>query len=182
MKKPIPKPSPSEEDNSLWAELTHGVAKTKQPELIELPPIELPEIRNSVDTSIAYHGEKLTKLEIGSTANIDGKNAQRFRRGEYKIERRLDLHGYTEERAFDAVENFIKNAYIEGLRCVLIVTGKGLPHQEDDIYTTRGVLKDKVPLMLNFPQLRPLILSISYSQPKDGGEGALYVLLRKKRD
>lgn len=174
-------PQINNDDELLWAELTKEITKTEQPKPIEKPAIELPPIRNSIDNTQVYAGNKLNELVIGKTADIDRNTAQKFRRGEFKIERRIDLHGYTEDAAWDAVDNFIKNAYIDGLRCVLIVTGKGLPHPEDDIYTKHGIIRERVPQWLNGPQLRPLILSIAQAQIKDGGEGAVYVLLRRKR-
>ena len=174
-------PPLNNEDENFWAEITKDIIKTEQPLLIEKAPPELPPIRNSINPAEVYSGNKLDELTIGTLKDIDRNTAQKFRRGEFRIERRLDLHGYTEDAAWNAVENFVKNAYIENLRCILIVTGKGLSHPEDDIYAKHGIIREKVPQWLNSPQLRPLILSISYAQIKDGGEGALYVLLRRKR-
>ena len=171
----------NKEDELLWNNLTKDITKTKQPKQIEKSPTELPPIRNSINNQLVYSGNRLNPLQIGETTDIDKNTAKRFRHGELKIERRLDLHGYTEDEAWNAVENFVKNAYIDNLRCILIITGKGLPHPEDDIYAKHGIIKEKVPQWLNTPQLRPLILSISYAQIKDGGNGALYVLLRRKR-
>lgn len=175
------RPQINNDDELLWNKLTKEITKTDQPQQIEKPEIELPPIRNSINNTQVYSGNKLSDLKMGKTADIDRNTAQKFRRGEFKIERRIDLHGYTEDAAWDAVDNFIKNAYIDGLRCVLIVTGKGLPHPEDDIYTKHGIIRERVPQWLNSPQLRPLILSIAQAQIKDGGEGAVYVLLRRKR-
>lgn len=176
-------PNISEEDLSLWQEATKEVQLlSSKTEEIERPAPILPPIRNSIDNTAVYHGNKLNDLAIGQIADLDRNTATKFKRGEFKIERRLDLHGYTEDEAWEAVINFVKNAYIDNLRCILIVTGKGSPHPEDeDIMPRRGILKEKVPQWLNSRELRPLILSISYSQIKDGGEGALYVLLRRKR-
>lgn len=179
MKKSQPQINP--DDTLFWDDFTKDVIKTNQPEHIKKERTELPEIRNSIDNTHVYNGNKLNDLVLGNISDIDRKTAQKFRRGEFKIERRLDLHGYTEDAAWDAVDNFIKNAYIDGLRCILIVTGKGLPHPEDDIYTKHGIIRERVPQWLNAPQLRPLILSIAQAQIKDGGEGAVYVLLRRKR-
>lgn len=181
MKKIQENQNPSSEDISLWSEITKEIKKTKQPQQIEKKTVVLPEINNSINLQHVYEGNKLSPLEIGSTNDIDRKTAEKFRRGEMKIQKKLDLHGYTENQAYDAVENFIKTAYIEGLRCVLIVTGKGHMHSDSDPWITRGILKERVPQWLNTPQLRPLILSMSYSRPQDGGDGALYVLLRRHR-
>lgn len=176
-------PQINNEDEDLWADLTKDIKKIDQPTVIEKPQITLPEIRNTIDLTQAYAGEKLNELNIGEVTNIDRNTAQRFKRGEFKIERRLDLHGKKEKEAYDLVENFIKSSYLQGLRCILIVTGKGRPHPENEDYLSpHGILKERVPQWLNNGMLRPLILSISHSLPKDGGDGALYVLLRRQRD
>lgn len=176
-------PEINKEDEDLWSEMTKDIKKIDQPPLIEKASAALPEIRNTIDLSQVYSGERLDNLSIGEIANIDRNTAQKFKRGEFKIERRLDLHGKTEKNAYDLVENFIKTSYLQGLRCVLIVTGKGRPHtEEEDYMSPRGILKERVPQWLNNDILRPLILSISYSLPKDGGDGALYILLRRQRD
>lgn len=129
-----------------------------------------------------YQGAALVDIIIGNTDNIDANTARRFKRGEFKIEAELDLHGYTESRAFDAVASFIKNAYLRGKRCVAVITGKGL-HQndEDDIFASRGVLKDRVPQWLNLPDIRPLILAVHHPEHNQGGTGVIRILLRRQR-
>lgn len=172
----------SKEDISSWEETIKDVEKIPTKEAIERPPIQAQPIRNSIDTRSVYQGNKLQDLQIGEISDLDKKTGNRFKRGEFKIEDRLDLHGYTEDEAWEAVNNFVKNAYIKNFRCILIVTGKGREHPENtDFLTRRGILREKVPTWLNSRELRPLILSISHAQIKDGGEGALYVLLRRKR-
>lgn len=84
----------------------------------------------------------------------------------------LDLHGLTQEKAHIRVAHFIKHAAAEGRYNLLIITGKGR--------LGAGVLREAVPKWLDTPQLRPFILAISYASPKEGGEGALRVLLRKR--
>ena len=92
------------------------------------------------------------------------------------------MHGYTEDRAYTAVDDFIKKAYLAQKRCVLIITGKGLAHDDnDDVLAFKGLLKEKVPQWLNTRELRPLILAFRHPDVKLGGSGALYILLRRKR-
>ncbi len=101
----------------------------------------------------------------------------------FRIEAELDLHGCTEDKAFERVIEFVKNAYIDGKRCIAIITGKGLhADNEADVFRNRGVLKERVPQWLNLPEIRPLILAINHPQPKDGGCGVIKILLRRKRD
>ena len=103
-------PKISKEDLSLWFETTKDIQTIPQTEEIERPTKELPPIRNSIDNSAVYHGNKLNDLAIGQIADLDKNTATKFKRGEFKIERRLDLHGYTEDEAWEAVTN--KNAAV----------------------------------------------------------------------
>jgi DNA-nicking Smr family endonuclease len=117
----------------------------------------------------------LPALKPGASPGVDRRTAEKHRRGRLPVEARLDLHGLTQEEAHRALERFLPHAQESGCRSVLVITGKG---SRDG---TRGVLKESVPRWLNQSPLRALILSISWAQPKDGGTGALYVLLRRIR-
>jgi Smr domain len=104
-------------------------------------------------------------------SGIDRANAERLKRGRHPIEARLDLHGMTQAEAHDALAAFINTSRYAGRRCVLVITGRG----------ESGVLKRAVPRWLDEPGLRPQILAIAPAQPRDGGPGALYLLLRRHR-
>ena len=91
-----------------------------------------------------------------------------------EIDGRLDLHGMTQDAAHAALNGFVLRAYDAGRRCLLVITGKG--------QAGGGVLKTEGPRWLNLPVLRSKILGFSYAQPKDGGDGALYVLLKRHRN
>lgn len=125
----------------------------------------------------------LADIVIGGTDNIDANTARRFKRGEFKTEAELDLHGYTENKAFDAVVSFVKRSYLKGRRCIAIITGKGL-HQndEDGTFAGRGVLKERVPQWLNQPDIRPLILAVHHPEHRQGGSGVIRILLRRQRE
>ncbi len=113
-------------------------------------------------------------LERGQVAGVDKRQAERLRRGRTEIEARIDLHGMTLEKAHRKLISFIEHAQEDGKRAVLVVTGKG-------VREGTGVIRAQVPRWLNEPRLRPLVLAFEYAQPKDGGMGALYILLRKRR-
>lgn len=114
-------------------------------------------------------------LSHGETVGIDRRTAGRFVRGRMEIDGRLDLHGMTQESAHRALCAFLARAYDNGHRCVIVVTGKGTRGEGG------GVLRRKVPQWLNDPGLRHRILSFAHAQPQHGGEGALYVLLKRQR-
>jgi DNA-nicking Smr family endonuclease len=94
----------------------------------------------------------------------------RLRRGQWSIQRQLDLHGMTRERAREAVVAFLLQAERDGLRCVRIVHGKG-----NGSPGRTPVLKDKVRRWL---VQRPEVMAFAQAQAADGGHGALLVLLR----
>lgn len=120
-------------------------------------------------------------VSLGTTADIDRNTMRRFKREEFPVEAVLDLHGYNEEQAYQAVHQFLTNAYLTGKRCVIIVTGKGLPHADEDIFAPRGVLRNRVPQWLQDDEMRQIILSYIHPSVRLGGQGALYILLRRRR-
>lgn len=171
----------SPQDLDVWEEFTKGIKPLPVCEVPPQAPLIIDEINPKIDYGEAYHGAVLENLTIGNFPNVDKRTSNRFRKGEMPLERRLDLHGYTEKEAYEKVLDFIKEAYLSQCRCVLIITGKGLKKDDDELFSEKGILRERVPQWLNTPDLRPLILGMSYALPKDGGEGALYVLLRRKK-
>lgn len=113
----------------------------------------------------------LPPLEIGDGAGLDRARFERLKRGQMAIEARLDLHGKTQDEAHRELSAFIARAQAQGRRLALVVTGKGRDGQ--------GVLRLSVPRWLNEPALRGRVLALANAQPRDGGSGALYVLLRR---
>jgi DNA-nicking Smr family endonuclease len=113
-------------------------------------------------------------LERGQSPGVDRRQADRLKRGRTPIDARLDLHGMTQEAAHRRLTAFIENAVASDKRAIVVVTGKGLKEGS-------GIIRAQVPRWLNEPRLRPHILTYEYARPKDGGMGALYILLRKRR-
>ena len=91
----------------------------------------------------------------------------------------------TQEEARRALDRFLTSAASDGKRCVLVITGKGSARTDDaGIMPDReiGVLRRSLPRWLALPGLRDLVVAYHNAKPKDGGEGAFYVLLRRRRD
>ena len=119
---------------------------------------------------------RLPEIGPGDPAGVDKRTAKRLKRGQLAVEARMDLHGLTQEEAHRALSAFVQGSQAAGRRCVLVITGKGL--RPDG---TVGVLRAAVPHWLNQPDLRERIVAFTHATPRDGGEGALYLLLKRKR-
>jgi DNA-nicking Smr family endonuclease len=104
---------------------------------------------------------------------IDRRSWLRLKRGQVMLEQTIDLHGLTQEQAHERLGRVLAEAQQSGLRCLLVVTGKGLAHG--------GVLRHMVPRWLNEGPNRERVLAFAPAQPKHGGAGALYLLIRRKR-
>jgi DNA-nicking Smr family endonuclease len=108
---------------------------------------------------------------------------QRVARGREPIDARLDLHGMTQQQAHAALLRFLHRAQASGAKTALVVTGKGLRKSssgaEYDADGRPGVLKRQVPLWLALPEFRPLVVGFDDAHVGHGGEGALYVRLRR---
>jgi DNA-nicking Smr family endonuclease len=144
-------------------------------------PIDLPAAKPVRPlTIVAVRSGQPTPLGIGGQpAGVDAASWQRFRRGRMYRARKLDLHGMTAQHAFHALRSFLRAAHADSVRCVEIVTGRGGPDG--------GVLRRELPLWLNLPDIRPLVLAAvhphSSSAPHShiANQGSVRLLLRRPR-
>jgi DNA-nicking Smr family endonuclease len=177
---------PDETDETLWRSVTEGVAplKGKRRPPPQPPPATAEPPRRAATASPpnpppqappAKRSPTLPPLVMGQGAGVDKRRVQRLKRGQIDIEARLDLHGLTQKQAHARLDGFLADAQDRGLRCVLVITGKGRVSQEG------GALRRLVPLWLNGPPCRERVLTMSQAQPKDGGGGAIYLLLKRRR-
>jgi len=105
---------------------------------------------------------------------IDRPTHQKIARGRLPIEGKVDLHGMTQSEAHALLLSFLQRAYADGRRHVLVVTGKGSPSRGT------GVLRQAVPGWLSTPPFRALVSGHQEAARHHGGEGALYIRLRKR--
>lgn len=125
--------------------------------------------------------KKAETPSAGPSVQIDKKLHQRMHRGKLAPESRLDLHGMTLQEAHPVLISFILNAQARGLRLVLVITGKGQKKGDGMIIPEhRGILKRQVPHWLHAAPCARAILHIKQAHRRHGGDGALYVYLRKK--
>ena len=102
-------------------------------------------------------------------------------RGREPIEARLDLHGFTQAEAHAALLRFLRRAQADRLKTVLVVTGKGSTRDVRNAGAEYGVLKRAVPQWLALPEFRSLVLGFEDAHSAHGGQGALYLRLRRAR-
>jgi len=115
---------------------------------------------------------------------VDGHTGERLKRGVIAPDSKLDLHGLTENAAHRVLWSFLQTAHGRGDRLVLVVTGKGARASAEafDLEPrSRGVLKTMVPRWLGEPQFARLIAELRGAHRRHGGDGALYVYLRKAK-
>jgi len=161
-------------DTALWQRAMRGVkplAPRAMPAPAKLQP--KPELKPAAEVAAPASVSLLPALALDRPAGYDRANAERLKRGKHEIEARIDLHGMTQDEAHRALAAFIRGARATGKRCVLVITGRGR--------AGGGILKSAVPRWLDEPEFRPHLLAIATAQPRDGGNGALYVMLRRTR-
>ncbi|MBU2498027.1 MAG: Smr/MutS family protein [Proteobacteria bacterium] len=111
----------------------------------------------------------------GSVKGFSRKLMRKLKRGEIPVRDFIDLHGLTKQEAEIQVRDFLLRSFKSGLRCVLIVHGRGL-NSPDSL----PVLKEGLPLWFNRGSTRRIVLAFATARPYDGGTGAIYVLLRRR--
>jgi DNA-nicking Smr family endonuclease len=127
---------------------------------------------------------RVAKKSTSAGGGLDGGTQDRLDRGRLTPQARLDLHGLTQAAAHRSLSAFLHEARERGLRLVVIVTGKGNPQAPDVALWTaapHGVLKQMAPRWLAEPPLSAMIAQTQTAHVRHGGDGALYVYLRKNR-
>jgi len=168
---------------NLWREVTRDVKRMEGRDY-EQPEEEGADKTKAIERLMAEPQQiaKASKKPLQGT-DIDRNTLRRLKRGELRPQARLDLHGLNQGEARQALISFVQSAQNLNKRCVLVVTGKGNTGRRSDDWLERkpGVLKQNVPVWLKESELRNIVLQAVSAQPKDGGDGALYVYLRRAR-
>ena len=143
-----------------------------------LPP--MPELPAKAATKPA----QAARPKAPPIAEFDRRKVRHIASGKIEIDARLDLHGLRQGEARQRLIGFICSAQQRGLRTVLVITGKGAAASADPLAGAlgepqRGVLRRLVPQWLDGPDLRAVVISFTTAAMKHGGEGALYVRLRR---
>ena len=174
----------SEEERALWESVVRQVKPLrKKPRLAKhaaTPTAEPPAARASASPRpvASVQAPKPSKPATPPLAPLGRREKSRLSRGRREIDARLDLHGMTQTRAHRALHGFLHRAHSEGHTFVLVITGKGKVGGGD---TERGVLRRQVPQWLSLPEFRSLVVGFEEAHIGHGGEGALYVRIRRAR-
>jgi len=175
----------NQDDIALWREMTSDVERFEGREYVEASAITVPiddiprpnlKVRPVIEKPVM-------RASSPQGRDLDRNTERRLKRGELAIEGKLDLHGLNQGQARGQLLQFIKASHAAGKRCVLVVTGKGNSGRKSDDWLARepGVLKRKVPDWLHEAELNAIVLRAVTAQPQHGGDGALYVYLRRQR-
>lgn len=190
-KKPPPKPEKNgpEDDKRLWK----LVASTVTPRAPEKPEKMRSKARirpvttaTAMPAEVPTHLASIAPLRVAPEElkpapvkvlkkpadRIEPNRKRRIAKAHDPIGARLDMHGLDQDQARATLEGFIRRAYDDGHRAVLVITGKGK--------VGHGVLKQRTPEWLAGPAVREMIAGVSTADQRHGGEGALYVALKRK--
>jgi DNA-nicking Smr family endonuclease len=179
----------SDEEEALWAGFTRAIkplkpakpgAKTTLTSSTTPPAANAPAPSQTRSHPVT---PRETPRPSPPLAPLGRRLKQRVARGREPIEARLDLHGMTQQQAHAALLRFLHRAQASGVKTALVVTGKGLRKSssdaEHDAGHRPGVLKRQVPMWLALPEFRRLVVGFDDAHVGHGGEGALYVRLRR---
>lgn len=186
----LPDPSPgarrrrslSEEERKLWESVARQVKPLRaSPRLARSHPVEAETA--AAAPAVAPRPASPVKIspppkpQAPPLAPIGRRERAKLSRGKQEIDARIDLHGMTQTRAHRALLGFLQRAHHEGFTFVLVITGKGKIGAESE----RGVLRRQVPQWLALPEFRALVVGFEEAHIGHGGEGALYVRVRRAR-
>ena len=152
---------------------------------VPLPPPERPlprpktpgdPLRDFMDGKVEFSLEFTDEYLQGHIVGLDSQVINKMKAGEYSSEAHLDLHGLNAMQAWEALVGFFRSAYHKGLRCVLVVPGRGLNSPGGT-----GVLRERLQTWFTQAPFKYVILAFCTALPRHGGAGALYVLLRKQK-
>jgi DNA-nicking Smr family endonuclease len=176
-----------ESDAELWARVARS-AKPLRKGRAAVAPAAPPKPRPKPAVSQSASPAKSAPKSLPKPAPVprgqalDRQTARRLEGGRLAVEARLDLHGMRQLDAHAALRKFLKWAVAKNYRHVLVITGKGGPADDTRPFyesDARGVLRQAVPHWLAAPDLAHVVVSYSEAPRRLGGEGALYVRLRK---
>ncbi len=176
------------DETSLWEDFTRSIKPLRHAK--RAAPAEKTKTKEE-EATFSLDQESAVALAASIRSAGSGKPAappltplgrrarQRIARGAHTIDARLDLHGLTQAKAHAALGRFLRSAQADGAKLVLVITGKG--GRPGDAERDRGVLRRQVPRWLAQPEFRGYVVGFETAHIGHGGEGALYIRIRRPR-
>ncbi|HUD50360.1 Smr/MutS family protein [Parvibaculum sp.] len=192
----------SEEEQKLWRAVVKDAKPLSGRRIVSAPswpeesdvlpaPLLVPKPKQTTLSHSVTVTMKPAKPPVPPPLNgLDRRTSQRLSRGQVEAEARLDLHGHGREEARVSLLRFVAGCRADGLRCVLVITGKGeSPFSRHTLHSTRyheaaehsGILRSALPVWLEEPAFRAEVASFQPAHPRHGGGGAFYLWLRKRK-
>lgn len=169
----------------LWGAVTADVRPMRVRPVAEPAPLapSSPETSSPSQDAVAERRLDPAPLRSSSPApapapaprlsDLDYRTRTKIKRGRLDVDAKLDLHGMRQDEAQRALYAFLRRAQASGAKVVIVVTGKGLSREDG------GVLRRLAPMWLQAPALRDVVVSFGEAARRHGGEGALYVRIRR---
>jgi DNA-nicking Smr family endonuclease len=158
-------------DLELWSAVTADVKpfrdRPAKPKPASPPP------PRSADVVTAPRHAPSPQKRADPPMTLDETTRRKLKRGRLDVDVKLDLHGFRQQDAHAALHDFLRRAQARGARLAIVVTGKGFGRADG------GVLRRLAPLWLQGPGLRDIVVGFGEASRRHGGEGALYVRLRR---
>ena len=146
---------------------------SEPPRTVPEPP---PTFARLLEEHIEFEMDYTHEFITGQVRGLDAKIFRKLKAGDFSVQAHLDLHGMNADQARMAVLDFLRRCYMEGKRCVLIIPGRGRNSP-----LGQGVLRQELTTWLTTAPLKRVVLAFTTAQPKHGGSGAVYLLLRQVR-
>jgi DNA-nicking Smr family endonuclease len=181
----------SPDERSLWRDVARSVTPLPKRRVEDLddtahaaPLPDKPKLKSNPDKTKSRTAAAVLPLPAAPVtppprqepAPLGRKARRRLARGSDAIDGRLDLHGMTQAQAHDALLRFLRRSREHGARVVLVITGKGGRGAQGE-----GVLKRQVPMWLRLPEFRDCVVGSDPAGIGHGGEGAMYIRVRRVR-
>lgn len=184
-------PDMTVDDRRLWARVT-GTVKAPKKRKAErvIPGAEIPEIVADPVVSRGKPPRPISKLApvptplasakpapasrrpVSAPDELEPRRQRRLSRERDPIEARIDLHGFGRFDAEDQLRAFLNGCQARGMRSVLVITGQGR--------RGGGVIRASVHEWLHAPALRGVVSGFATAHRRHGGEGAIYVTLKRR--
>ena len=178
----------SEEESEAWEKLAatvtpiHPAIARPEPEVAKPPPPppKQPKLRKQ-QPARPVAAPPRAQPKPSSPGNLDSHWDRRLKSGALQPDLTLDLHGYNLDAAYDRLMGGVAQARALGMRTILLVTGKSRPVAAADRGASRGVIRAKVLDWLAASSHHTAIAAVRRAHQRHGGDGALYIVLKRGR-